>query len=108
MQTLRNHVTLIGNMGQNAQITNCKNGNKVARFSIATNSQPTVKDGEVIKNTQWHSVFAWGNMAQFIENYGQKGKQVAIHGRLVKRTVLARDGKPRSVTEVEVKQIIGL
>ena len=102
MQTIKNHVTLIGNMGANAHITNFENGNKVARFDLATNKHG--KNPE----TEWHKVFAWGNMASFIENYGKKGKQLAIHGRLVNRTYLTKKGEKRKATEVEVKHIIGL
>lgn len=103
MQTLRNHVTLIGNMGSKAQITNFDNGNKVARFNLATDKYQG-KDSK----PEWHRVFAWGNLAQFIEKYGDKGRELAIHGRLVNRTYLNKDGKERKVTEVEVKHIIGL
>lgn len=92
-------------MGSDAQITNFENGNKVARFTIATNKY---KKGSKSLIPEWHRVFAWGNMAKFIENYGQKGKQLAIHGRLVNRTYLNKDGKQRKVTEVEVKHLIGL
>lgn len=103
MTTLRNNITLIGNMGTNATITNFENGNKVARFSLATN-----KHKDTSKKAEWHRVFAWGNMAQFIENYGKKGRELAIHGRLVQRTYLTKSGRKKSVTEVEVKHIIGL
>lgn len=105
MQTLKNHVTLVGNMGDIAQITNFDNGSKVARFSIATNSKAgNNKDGA----PEWHRVFAWGSMAQFIELYGKKGRQLAIHGRLVNRTYLNKKGEERKVTEVEVQHLIGL
>ena len=103
MQTLKNHVTLVGNMGDAAQITNFENGNKVARFSLTTNH---FKNGT--KRPEWHRVFAWGNIAGFIENYGKQGKQLAIHGRLVNRTYTNKEGKTRKVTEVEVKHVIGL
>tara|TARA_R110002072_G_scaffold302889_1_gene489490 strand:- start:12229 stop:12546 length:318 start_codon:yes stop_codon:yes gene_type:complete len=105
MQTVRNHITLIGNMGANAQITNFDNGGKVARFTLATNKYAGLdkKNG-----AEWHRVFAWGNLAKFIESYGEKGKQLAIHGRLVNRTYLAKNGEPRKITEVEVKHVIGL
>lgn len=102
MQTIKNHVTLIGNMGTDANITNFENGNKVARFVLATN------DNSKDKNAVWHKVFAWGNLASFIENYGKKGKQLAIHGRLVNRTYLNKKGEKRKTTEVEVKHIIGM
>ena len=47
-------------------------------------------------------------MAQFVEEYAEKGKKVAIHGRLVNRTYLNKEGKKRSITEVELRHIIGL
>ena len=104
MQTIRNHVTLVGNMSSPARITNFDSGAKVARFQLATNKNPRGKNSE----PEWHRVFAWGNLAGFIENYGDKGKQLAIHGRLVNRTYTSKEGDLRKVTEVEVKHVIGL
>ena len=37
-----------------------------------------------------------------------KGKKVAIHGRLVNRSFINDKGKKTSLTEVELRQIIGL
>ena len=37
MSTLRNKVQLIGNIGNEPKITNLESGNKVVRFSMATN-----------------------------------------------------------------------
>jgi single-strand DNA-binding protein len=108
MNTLRNHITLIGNIGTNTEITQFDNGAKVARFNLATDKTYRANNGKIKTSTEWHRVFAWGNMAQFIENYGEKGKKVAIHGRLVNRTYLNKEGKKRNVTEVEVRHIIGL
>lgn len=108
MNNIRNHITLIGNMGSNPQITNFDNGNKVARFQLATDRSFRANDGKIKSSTEWHKVFAWGNIAGFIESYGEKGKKVAIHGRVVNRTYLSTEGKKRNVTEVEVQHIIGL
>lgn len=36
MSTIKNHVQLIGNVGQEPTITNLESGKKVARFSLAT------------------------------------------------------------------------
>lgn len=105
MQTLKNHVTLIGNLGSNPEITNFDNGNKIARFKLATNRY-TMQDKKA--KVEWHRVFAWGNIAQFIESHAEKGKQLAIHGRLVNRTYLTKEGKRRKITEVEIKHVIGL
>lgn len=108
MNSLRNNVMLVGNMGMNAQITQFGNGNKVARFSLATDKKVISAEGKQEKSTEWHRVFAWGNMAQFIEDYGQKGKPLVVHGRIVNRTYLNKEGKERKITEVEVKHIVGM
>ena len=100
---MRNQITLIGNMGDNAQVVNFENGSKVARFSVATNK---LEKGQ--QKTEWHKLFAWGNLAEFIENFGGKGKRIAVNGKLVNRTFIAEDGSPRKVTEIEVRQVIGL
>lgn len=105
---IRNSVTLYGNMGNEVKITEVKSGAKVARFDLATNSYYTKKNGEKAQKTEWHKVFAWGGAAQFIENYGQKGASLCIHGRLVNRTYLTKSGEPRTITEVEAKEVMNL
>ncbi len=100
---MKNQIVLIGNIGSHPQVTNFENGGKVVRFSIAT---PYVKNGEA--KTEWHKLFAWGNVAQFIENFAKRGTQIAITGKLVHRTFIAKGGKMRKITEVEIRQVIGL
>ena len=78
MLNLKNHVTLVGNMGMNARITEFENGKKIARFSLATDKGN--KTGDSTNKTEWHQVFAWGNLAQFIEKYGEKGGEEELYG----------------------------
>lgn len=106
MSTLKNHVQLIGNVGQEPTITNLENGKKVARFSIATNEYYKDAKGEKTQTTDWHTVVAWGKTAEIIENYVGKGKEIAITGKLRTRTYTTDDGNQRYVTEVEVKEIL--
>ena len=103
-----NNVTLVGNIGTDTQVTQFENGSKVVRFNLATDSSYKSKEGDWKKETQWHRVFAWGNLANFLENFGKKGKKVAIHGRLVTRSYFTQNGQERKITEVEVKHILGL
>ena len=55
MSTLKNKVQLIGNVGNEPEITNLENGKKVAKFSIATNESYKDSKGEKVTNTQWHN-----------------------------------------------------
>ena len=108
MNTIRNYVTLVGSIGTPAKITKYEDGKSVARFSLATQKVARNNDGKYTAKIQWHRVYAWGNLAGFIEEYAEKGKKVAIHGRLVNRSYITDQGKKISMTEVELRQIIGL
>ena len=108
MTTVRNHITLIGNIGSAAQMTRFENGKSIARFNLAIDNIYRSNNGKFKKEVEWHRDFAWGNLAEFIEKYSEKGKKVAIHGRLVNRSYLSQSGIKKSVTEVELRQIIGL
>jgi single-strand DNA-binding protein len=67
MSTLKNHVQLIGNVGQEPAITNLDSGKKVARFSLATNEFYKDDKGEKQTETNWHTVVDWGKTAEIIE-----------------------------------------
>ncbi len=106
MSTLKNHVQLIGNVGQEPTITNLESGKKVARFSLATNEYYKDAKGEKTQNTDWHTVVAWGKTAEIIEKYVVKGKEVGVTGKLRTRTYTTDDGNQRYVTEVEAREIL--
>ena len=105
MSTLKNHVQLIGNVGQEPTITNLESGKKVARLSIATNEHYKNNKGEKVQSTDWHTVVAWGKTAEIIENYVGKGKEIALTGKLRTRSYTTDDGNQRYVTEVEANEI---
>ncbi len=106
MSTIKNHVQLIGNVGQEPSITNLENGKKVARFSLATNEYYKNDKGEKVQNTEWHTVVAWGKTAEIIEKYAGKGKEIVVSGKLKSRSYEDNDGIKRYVTEVESNEIL--
>ena len=106
MSTIKNHVQLIGNVGEEPTITNLESGKKVARLSLATNETYKNDKGEKITNTDWHTVIAWGKKADILEKYVGKGKEVAITGKLRSRSYEDKEGNKRYVTEVEAREIL--
>ena len=106
MSTIRNHVQLIGNVGQEPTITNLESGKKVARFSLATNEYYKDAKGEKQTDTNWHTVVAWGKTAEIIEKFVSKGKELGVTGKLKTRTYTTDDGNERYVTEVEANEIL--
>ncbi|MDO5971707.1 single-stranded DNA-binding protein, partial [Flavivirga aquimarina] len=51
MNTLRNKVQLIGNLGNDPEIINLESGKTLAKFAIATNESYTNNNGEKITDT---------------------------------------------------------
>ncbi|MEM8999515.1 MAG: single-stranded DNA-binding protein [Bacteroidota bacterium] len=108
MNALRNKVQLIGNLGNDPEIVNLENGNKLARFSLATNETYRNGEGEKVTDTQWHNIVAWGKTATLIENYLIKGKEVALEGKLISRSYEAKSGEKKYVTEIRCHEILML
>ena len=106
MGTIKNHVQLIGNVGQDPTITNLENGKKVATFSLATNEYYKNSKGEKVQETQWHNVVAWGKTAEVIEKYAVKGKEIGVSGKLKSSSYEDNEGVARYVTEVEANEIL--
>ena len=106
MNTLKNKVQLIGNLGNDPEIINLETGKKLVKFSIATNESYKNAQGEKITDTQWHNIVAWGKTADIIEKYVTKGKEVAIEGKLTSRSYETKTGEKRYVTEVVCSELL--
>lgn len=106
MNALRNKVQLIGNLGKDPEVTELENGGKMARFSVATNETYRNGDGEKVTDTQWHQVVAWGKIADIAESYLNKGKEVAVEGKLVHRQYDTAEGERKYVTEVRCSELL--
>ena len=108
MNALKNKVQLIGNLGQDPEIVTMDNGNKLAKFSLATSENYKNAKGEKVEDVQWHNVVAWGKTAEIVENYLLKGKQVAIEGKLVHRSYETKEGEKRYITEIKCNELLML
>ncbi len=106
MNSLRNKVQLIGNLGKDPEIKTFDNGKKVARFSMATSETYKKEGGEKVTETQWHNIVAWNGAAGIVEKLLKKGNEVAIEGKLTSRSWDDKDGKKHYITEVIANEIL--
>lgn len=106
MSNLKNKVQLIGRLGQAPEVKHLESGKTVANFSLATNEKYKNAKGELIENTEWHNLVAWGKTAEIIEKYVQKGSEIAIEGKLTSRSWDDKDGNKRYTTEVLVNELL--
>lgn len=106
MNSLRNRVQLIGNLGADPEIKSFEKDKKLAKMNLATTESYKDSKGELVKETQWHSLVAFGKTAEIAEKFLKKGKEVAIEGKLVTRTYEDKDGVKKYFTEVNVNEIL--
>ncbi len=106
MNTLRNRVQLFGNPGMDPEVKALENGNKLARFSMATNDYYKNAKGERVTDTQWHNVVAWGKTAELVEKYVRKGKELGVEGKLVNRQYETKDGDKKYISEVVINDLL--
>lgn len=108
MSSLRNKVQLIGNLGMNPEIKTLDSGKKMAKFTIATNETYKNAKGEKVTDTQWHNIIAWNKTADLVEMFLEKGKEVAIEGKLTSRSWEDEKGIKKYITEVICNEILFL
>jgi len=93
-----NKVILVGNLGKDPELRYTPSGAAVATFSLATTNP--FKDKEGNKQTEWHNIVAWRQLAEVCGKFLHKGKQVYIEGRIQTRSYDDRDGNKRYITEI--------
>ncbi|BCW93687.1 MAG: single-stranded DNA-binding protein [Acidobacteriota bacterium] len=100
-----NKVIIVGNVGREVELRHTPSGVAVARFSVATNERWRDKDGNRQEHTEWHTVVAWGKLAEFCQQYVTKGRQVYVEGSLRTRTYDDDKGNRRYFTEIRAQTI---
>lgn len=106
-----NKVILIGRLGRDPEVRYFPSGEgerAIARFSLATSEVYINRDGEKKEVTEWHSIYCWGKLAEFVRDYLRKGRQILVEGRLRTRKWETPEGQTRSKTEIEAEKIIPL
>ena len=73
---------IVGNVGRDPEMRYTPSGQPVTSFSVATSRQYTGSNGQVVKETIWFRISAWGKLAETCNTYLKKGSKVLIEGRL--------------------------
>jgi single-strand DNA-binding protein len=108
MNAIKNKVQLIGHLGAKPEVKTLESGNKLATMSIATSETYRNAKGEKVTETQWHRVIAWGKLAEIAEKYLDKGKEVAVEGKLVNRSYNDKEGTKKYICEVQANDLLML
>ncbi|MDR1795631.1 MAG: single-stranded DNA-binding protein [Erysipelotrichaceae bacterium] len=102
-----NRVTLIGNLTKDPQLRKTQTGLSVCSFTIAVQRRFVSRNQENSdqQTADFINCVAWRQSADFLSNYGRKGSQVAVDGRIQSRSYDDNTGKRVYVTEVVADQV---
>lgn len=101
-----NQVVLVGRTTKDAELRYIPGtGTPVANFTIAIDRDFVKKDGT--KDTDFIPVEVMGKVAEFVANYINKGRLIAVHGSIrVDRYM--KDDENRTFTKVNAKSVQAL
>jgi single-strand DNA-binding protein len=95
-----NKVILIGNLGKDPDLQYLEGNIAVAKFPLATTETYKDKNGNLVSQTEWHTVVLWRGLAELAQKYLHKGSLVYIEGRIRTRNWEDKDKNKRFSTEI--------
>lgn len=99
-----NKAILMGRLTKDPELRFTNTSNiAVCSFTLAVNRR-FVRQGEE-RQADFIPIVAWGKTAEFCSKYFQKGRQVAVSGRIQTRTWDDAEGKRHWVTEVVAEDV---
>jgi single-strand DNA-binding protein len=101
-----NRVLLTGRLTADPELRYTQSGRAVARLRIAVNRQwQNPETGVREEDTTFVTVVVWGKQAENCAAHLQKGRLVAVDGRLSIRDFETKDGEKRRVAEVIAQSV---
>lgn len=89
-----NRIILIGRLTRDPELKYLANGTAVTTFSLAVNRKFNKEETDFI------DIVVWRQTAEFVANYGGKGRLAAVEGRLQVRNYETKEGQKRKAVEV--------
>jgi len=103
-----NKIIVIGNTGSDPEMRFTPDGKPVTNFSLATNRTYTGADGEKVEKTTWFKVTCWNKLAETVNQYLAKGRQVYVEGRVELQEWEGEDGTKRSSMGIIANSVVFL
>lgn len=93
-----NKISIIGNLGKDAEHRFTTNNSEITTFSVAT-TYSYKKDNNYVNETTWHDVVLFG-ASDHQKGFLKKGSKIYLEGRLNKRNYENKEGVKIYVTEI--------
>lgn len=97
-----NQANIVGNVGATPELKTTKNETHVTSLSVATSAS----DAQGNKQTEWHSITCFGNLATIATKYAVKGARVAVSGRISTDKYTDNQGVERNKTKIIADKLV--
>ena len=95
-----NRVVLTGNLTRDPELRSTPGGTSVCSLRIATNTRRKDQSGNWVDKPNYFDVTVWGAQGENCAQYLQKGRPVAVDGRLEWREWQDQQGNKRQSVEI--------
>jgi single-strand DNA-binding protein len=99
-----NVVCIVGRLCADPELKYTPAGVAVTTMRVAVDN-PYRKGEDGKKTADFFTVVAWRQTAEFIANYGEKGREVEVSGRLQVREWTTGEGQKRSMVEISANEL---
>ena len=97
-----NHVSISGRLGRDPELMKTSTGLSACNLSLGV-KRSHAKEGE--QDTDWITVKAWRQNADYISEHAEKGDLIGVEGRLQSESYTGRDGIKRIATYIVADHI---
>jgi single-strand DNA-binding protein len=95
-----NRVVMTGNLTRDPELRNTPSGTSVCSLRVACNTRRKDSSGNWVDKPNYFDVTVWGAQGENCAQYLQKGRPVAIDGRLEWREWEDKEGHKRQSTDI--------
>jgi single-strand DNA-binding protein len=95
-----NRVVLTGNLTKDPELNNTSGGTAVCKLRVACNTRRKDNAGNWVDKPNYFDVTVWGAQGESCATYLQKGRPVAIDGRLEWREWDTPEGNKRQAIDI--------
>jgi single-strand DNA-binding protein len=95
-----NRVVMTGNLTRDPELRSLPSGTSVCSLRIACNTRRKDESGQWVDKPNYFDVTVWGAQGENCAQYLQKGRPVAVDGRLEWREYTDKDGNKRQAVDI--------
>lgn len=99
------YTVIVGNVGRDPELRYTPSGAAVCDFSVAVNRRWSGQDGQLNEKTTWFRVTCWNRLAETVNQYVTKGRQVLVTGEVDASAWINNDGEAAATLELTARDV---